>query len=82
MDNNIDENMDISLLRGLVRQANNQGYKLVVRKSKKYPYIVSGQSPFSGWPVKMGGTANWLYRELLGALVERGVYGINKKESG
>ena len=60
---------DIYMLRMLVKQANGFGATLRVRKSKKYPYIVCGQIVGNVFPTKMGGTAAWLYDELLSALV-------------
>ncbi len=61
----------IDLLRWLVKQANNQGCNLHIRKGTKYPYHVSGTTPFCAFRVKMGGTAEWLYDELMKTLVER-----------
>ena len=59
---------DILVLRNLVKQANNAGHSLQVRKSKKCPYIVCGTMHDRSWPIKMGGTAGWLYDELLKSL--------------
>ena len=63
---------DELVLRNLIKQANNQGYKLRLYrpKSGKYEFCISGSSPYSGWPIKMGGTAGFLYDELLKILTK------------
>lgn len=60
---------DEYMLRQLVKQANKSGCRLQMRRHKKYPFVVSGSLPFCAWPMKMGGTAGWLYDELMAALV-------------
>lgn len=60
---------DEYMLKMLVKQANAQGCTLQVHKHKEYPFVVSGGLPFCAWPLKMGGTAGWLYDELLKSLV-------------
>lgn len=60
---------DEYMLKMLVKQANGFGATLQVRKHKKYPFVVCGHLPFYAWPVKMGGTAKWLYNELMNNLV-------------
>ena len=59
----------IDMLRMLVKQANGFGAKMRVYhpKSKKYDYCICGQDTI-GRQVKMGGTAEWLYDELLKTL--------------
>lgn len=54
------------LLRRLVKQANGFGAELRIYrpKSGKYEFCVNGQDT-KGRKVKMGGTAKWLYDELL-----------------
>lgn len=59
---------DEYMLKMLVGQANKQGCTLQVRRHKKYPFIVSGGLPFCAYPMRMGGTAAWLYDELLDSL--------------
>lgn len=61
----------VDFLKNLIQQANNQGYNLRVRKHKKHDYTLTGSSPYSGWPIKMGGTRDFLYEELLGLLVRQ-----------
>jgi len=56
----------ITMLRSLVKQANNSGARLRVYKpkNKEYKYCISGQD-IIGRKVRMGGTAEWLYDCLL-----------------
>ena len=71
----LDDGEMIDMLKMLVKQANGFGAKLRVYKpkpkntissptTKKYEYCISGQDPI-GRTIKMGGTAEWLYNELL-----------------
>jgi len=55
---------DEKLLKNLVKQANGFGASLKVCKSKKYPFAVYGKDEI-GRTIRMGGTAEWLYSELL-----------------
>ena len=59
----------IDMLRNLIKQANGFGSRLRVYrpKSKKYEYCIAGQDTI-GRSIKMGGTAEWLYDELLKTL--------------
>jgi len=59
----------ISMLRSLVKQANGFGARLRIYrpKSGKYEYCITGRDTF-GRDVRMGGTAEWLYDELLKAM--------------
>ena len=59
---------DEYMLKELVKSANNYGASLKVRKHKKYPFIVSGKDEI-GRQIRMGGTAGWLYDELLTKLI-------------
>lgn len=65
----------ITMLRMLIKQANNGGAKLCVYKpkpkvgipapnSKEYEYCITGKDEL-GRNIRMGGTAEWLYDELL-----------------
>ena len=60
---------DEHMLRSLVKQANNGGARLRIYRPKngKYDFCVAGQwhANAGGLPVKMGGTAAWLYGALL-----------------
>ena len=67
---------EFDMLRGLVKQANNAGAKLQVRKNPKFgkpqvagkinkdPYLIVGKSE-TDMPVRMAGTKDFLYDELL-----------------
>lgn len=57
---------DIYMLKQLIKQANGFGAILRVIKCKKpeYDYYVSGKDTV-GRQMKMAGTAEWLYNELL-----------------
>jgi len=55
---------DEYMLKMLVKWANDCGASLKVRKNKKYPFIICGKDSI-GRAIKMGGTAEWLYSELL-----------------
>ena len=61
--------IDRKQLGSLITMANNQGASLQVRKHKKYPYIICGTDTI-GRCVKMGGTAEWLYDELMKTLTD------------
>lgn len=56
-------------LKALIKQANSFGASLKVRKHKKYPFAVSGKDEI-GRTIRMGGTAEWLYDELLAKLTD------------
>jgi len=60
---------DEKLLKNLVKQANSYGASLKVCKSKKYPFAVYGKDGI-GRTIRMGGTADWLYDELLEKLTD------------
>jgi len=57
---------DEHMLRQLIKQANGFGARLRLyrSKNKKYDFCVSG-SDIVQRQIKMGGTADWLYDELL-----------------
>jgi len=59
----------ITMLRNLVKQANNSGARLRIYKpkNKEYEYCISGQDTINR-KVRMGGTAEWLHDELLKTL--------------
>lgn len=70
----------ITMLRNLVKQANNAGAKLRVYKpkpktgiptptSQEYEYCITGKDTI-GRDIRMGGTAKWLYDELLKNLTD------------
>lgn len=72
----------IDMLRMLIKQANGFGAKLRVYKpksrnnrglpkqhQKNYEYCITGKDTI-GRNVKMGGTAEWLYDELLKTLTD------------
>lgn len=61
--------IDRKQLGSLIKYANYQGVRLQVRHHKKYPYIVCGTDTI-GRQIKMGGTAFWLYNELLKNLTD------------
>jgi len=58
--------MMIKMLRDLVKQANGFGAQLRIYrpKSAKYDYCITGKDTL-GRSIRMGGTADWLYDELL-----------------
>ena len=58
--------IDLEMLRKLVKQANGFGARLRVYKPKsnKYEYCITGTDEI-GRNIRMGGTAFWLYDELL-----------------
>lgn len=58
--------MMIKMLRDLVKQANGFGAQLRIYrpKSHKYECCITGQDTY-GRRIRMGGTAEWLYDELL-----------------
>ena len=62
---------DIAMLRMLIKQANRFGAKLRVYKPKnqKYEYCITGID-WDSRKTRMGGTAFWLYDELLRFLTE------------
>jgi len=64
--NDEDKKYDINMLRMLVKQANSFGAKLRVYKPKsgKYEYCITGSTP-KHHRIRMGGTAFWLYDELM-----------------
>jgi len=57
------------MLKKLVEMANDLGANLKVRKSKKYSFVVCGKDEI-GRQIKMGGTAEGLYDELLRKLTD------------
>jgi len=56
----------ITMLRNLIKMANNAGAKLRVYrpKNQKYEYCITGKDEI-GRDIRMGGTAEWLHDELL-----------------
>ena len=62
---------DIAMLRMLIKMANNSGAKLRIYKPKnqKYEYCIIGID-WNSRKTRMGGTAEWLYDELLRFLTE------------
>ena len=60
---------DEKLLKNLVKQANSYGASLRVCKSKKYPFVVCGKDE-KGRTIRMGGTTELLYDELLRRLTD------------
>ena len=63
---------DEYMLKMLIKQANGFGASLRVRKHKKqekFPFAISGKDEI-GRTILMGGTAEWLYSELLKKLTD------------
>lgn len=64
-----DELIDEYMLKMLIKHANDYGATLQLLKHKKCPFIICGHLPFRTYPIKICGTAEWLYDELLDILV-------------
>ena len=57
---------DDYMLRLLCKLLRKYGYSLrISQHNPKYDYIVTGQSPKTSWPIKIGGSAEFCYNTLL-----------------
>jgi len=61
----------IKMLKDLIKQANGFGasLRLYKPKSEKYEFCITGKDWF-GRKIRMGGSAEWLYDELMKAMVK------------